>query len=1505
MEGVKETLEQKAWREHLLGQFNKVMETMMERMDRLEVSIQNDGSETSNNNIRRNPNRVDNNLGSIKMQIPSFQGKNDPEAYLEWESKVENIFGIHNYSEDKKVKLASVEFYGYALTWWDKLLLSRRRNEEQPVETWDEMKPLMRRRFVPPHYYRDLYNRLQGITQGSRSVDEYYQEMEMAMTRANVDEDPEATMARFLGGLRKEIADVVELQHYMDLEEMLHMAEKVEKQQKRRGNSSKFSSNSSSSSSWKTSRWGKNDDFKKKKDFKEFDSKKSFSTKGDKNTPSTSHTSRWTCFKCLGKGHIASQCPNSKTMIMLDDGSYVSQSEDEDEGKNIPPFTSDDENELKAVESGDEREALVTMRALNIQVKEEDDQQRHNIFHTRCLIQDKVCMLIIDSGSCTNCASSYLIEKLDLPTVKHPKPYCLQWLNDHGEIKVNKQVLLNFSIGKYEDEVLCDVVPMTAGHVILGRPWEFDRKTTHDGSSNKYHFVFKNQNFTLVPMTPQQSEKPKASETKGALFASMRDVDRALSSHKLLVVLLYQEVCESTNDLSHPLPLEIVSVLNDFTDVLPEDMPDGLPPIRGIEHQIDLMPGATIPNRPAYRANPEETKELQKQVGELLEKGIIRKSLSPCAVPVILVTKKDGTWRMCIDCRVVNKITVKYRHPIPRLDDMLDELHGAKIFTKIDLKSGYHQIRIKEGDEWKTAFKTKFGLYEWLVMPFGLTNAPSTFMRLMNHVLRHFIGKFVVVYFDDILIYSRSMHDHVEHLKLVLTSLREQKLYANLKKCTFCVKEVVFLGYIVGETGLRVDEAKLKAILDWPIPTSVSEVRSFHGLASFYRRFVKDFSTKSSPLNDLVKKNVKFEWGEKQQKAFEQLKHDLTNSPVLALPDFSKTFDIECDASGIGIGVVLLQGGRPIAYFSEKLNGATLNYPTYDKELYAVVRALETWQHYLMPKEFVIHTDHESLKYLKGQRSLHKRHAKWVSFIETFPYVLSYKRGKDNIVADALSRRYTLLTTLTSKFMGFEFIKELYASDNDFGSVFMACEKSAFNNFYKHEGFLFKENKLCIPSCSLRELLTREAHSGGLMGHFGILKTLDVLSEHFYWPKMRRDVVRICGNCLECKRAKSKSLPHGLYTPLPIPHSPWTDISMDFILGLPRSQRGMNSIFVVVDRFSKMAHFIACKKTDDAKHVAGLFFKEIVRLHDIPKTIVSDRDVKFLSYFWKTLWGKLGTKLLFSTSTHPQTDGQTEVTNRTLGVLLRAIIKQNLKSWEECLPIAEFAYNRTLHTSTNFSPFEVVYGFNPVTPLDLSPLPIREQLNLDGAKKAEFVKKLHEQVRCNIEKKTEQYAKHAYKGRKQVVFEPGDWVWVHMRKERFPSSRRTKLHPRGDGPFQVIARVNDNAYKLDLPGDYGVSATFNVSDLSLFEFDTGLLDSRTNPSEEGGNDGNGRSSPTKKEKLGGNVSTMDPLKEMHGPMTRARRRKMQGALTNLIISAHLKQTQDLKHNWMNHLVLLG
>src|SRR4051812_35152174 len=544
------------------------------------------------------------------------------------------------------------------------------------------------------------------------------------------------------------------------------------------------------------------------------------------------------------------------------------------------------------------------------------------------------------------------------------------------------------------------------------------------------------------------------------------------------------------------------------------------------------------------------------------------------------------------------------------------------------------------------------------------------------------------------------------------------------------------------------------------------------------------------------------------------------------------------DASCIGIGGVLMQEGRPIAYFSEKLSGARLNYLVYDKELYALVRVLEVWQHYLWPKEFIIHSDHEALKYLKAQSNLHRRLAKWVEFIESFPYIIEHKKGKDNVVADALSRKNMLLTHLDVKVPGLESLRALYATDHDFAAPYGLCTNGkAWEKYHIHDGFLFRANKLCVPESSVRLLLLQESHAGGLMGHFGREKTLLMLADHFYWPKMRRDVDRFVKRCLTCNKSKSKLKPHGLYTPLPAPTTPWEDISMDFVLGLPRTRRGHDSVFVVVDRFSKMAHFIACHKSDDASHVANLFFRDIVRLHGVPKTIVSDRDVKFMSYFWKTLWGKLGTKLLFSTTCHPQTDDQTEVVNRTLSTLLRSMIKKNLHVWEDCLPHVEFAYNRAVHSTTQFCPFEVVYGFKPLTPLDLLPLPLQERVNMDASKRADYVKKIHEKTREAIEKQGKTVAAARNQSRKQVLFQPGDMVWVHLRKDRFPGLRDSKLKPRGAGPYKVLTKINDNAYSIDIPiAEFGgASNNFSVADLSPHMGD-GLRASGSTPFEGGGGD---------------------------------------------------------------------
>ncbi|KAJ9557877.1 LOW QUALITY PROTEIN: hypothetical protein OSB04_012491 [Centaurea solstitialis] len=764
---------------------------------------------------------------------------------------------------------------------------------------------------------------------------------------------------------------------------------------------------------------------------------------------------------------------------------------------------------------------------------------------------------------------------------------------------------------------------------------------------------------------------------------------------------------------------------------------------------------------------------------------------------------------MCIDSRAVNKITVKYRFPIPRLDDLLDQLHGATIFSKIDLRSGYHQIHMRPGDEWKTAFKTRDGLYEWMVMPFGLSNAPSTFMRLMNHIFKP-------------LIRHRDIQSHIYHLRQVFTILRDQKLYANREKCGFCLPEVLFLGYLISGNGIRMDESKIDAITTWPTPTTIHDARSFLGLASFYRRFIRNFSTVAAPITDYLKGKT-FDWTPVATKAFEDLKRCITRAPVLALPNFQLTFQVECDASGLGIGG---------PFFSEKLNEAKKKLNTYDKEFYAIVRSLEYWRHYLLHTEFILFSDHQALRFIQGQHKLNPAMPNGSSFYKTS---LSHKSGVTNMVADTLSRRQALLTSLRVQVDAFELVCNLYPDDPE--SQF--CGPLAGSR--PHRGIrCMKGLRLCVPKCSLRDAIVLEGHQGALAGHFGRDKTLKLVKERFFWPKMSTDVTKVVDRCRTCHIAKTHRSNAGLYTPLPVSDGPWEDVSLDFVVGLPRTQRQKDSVMVVVDRFSKIAHFIPCARTYDASQIARLYFTEIMRLHGVPKTLTSDRDVKFVGHFWRTLWKRLGSRLNFSSTHHPQSDGKTEVTNRSLGNLLRSLVGSNPKQWDLVLPQAEFAYNRSTQRSTGMSPFLVVYGRNPFTPLDLAPLPATEYFSTEGEDRAAQIKLIHQQVRDQIINNNIVYQRRANVRRKKVVFQEGYLVWVHLSKERFPGGRSSKLQPRADGPFKVLKRINDNAYKIDLPGHYNVSATFNVADLSPFipELDD-PLDSRTSPFEEGENDADG------------------------------------------------------------------
>ncbi|KAJ9547353.1 hypothetical protein OSB04_019896 [Centaurea solstitialis] len=403
-----------------------------------------------------------------------------------------------------------------------------------------------------------------------------------------------------------------------------------------------------------------------------------------------------------------------------------------------------------------------------------------------------------------------------------------------------------------------------------------------------------------------------------------------------------------------------IPVVREFPEVFPEELP-GLPLQRQVEFHIDLVPGAGPIAKSPYRLAPSEMQELSNQLQELLDKGLIRPSSSPWGAPVLFVKKKDGSFRMCIDYRELNKITIKNRYPLPRIDDLFDQLQGATYFSKIDLRSGYHQMRVREEDIAKTAFRTRYGHYEFLVMPFGLTNAPAVFMDLMNRVCRPYLDKFVIVFIDDILIYSQSKDDHEQHLRLILELLKAEKLYAKFSKCKFWIREVHFLGHVVNKERVHVDPAKIEAIKKWETPKTPTEIRQFLGLAGYYRRFIANFSKITQPLTTLTQKDKKFIWGEKQEEAFQLLKHKLCNAPILALPEGTDNFVVYCDASHQGLGCVLMQNEKVITYTSRQLKIHEKNYTTHDLELGAVVFAFKIWRNYLYGTKCTIFTDHKSL----------------------------------------------------------------------------------------------------------------------------------------------------------------------------------------------------------------------------------------------------------------------------------------------------------------------------------------------------------------------------------------------------------------------------------------------------------------------------------------------------------------------------------------------------------------
>lgn len=851
-------------------------------------------------------------------------------------------------------------------------------------------------------------------------------------------------------------------------------------------------------------------------------------------------------------------------------------------------------------------------------------------------------------------------------------------------------------------------------------------------------------------------------------------------------------------------PEEVAQVIADFSEVMPNELPKNLPPRRLIDHEIELVPGAKPPARSPYRMSPPELTELRKQLDGLLESGFIQPSKAPYGAPVLFQRKHDGSLRLCVDYRALNKVTIKNKYPLPLIADLFDQLGSAKYFTKLDLRSGYHQVRIAAGDEPKTACSTRYGSYEFLVMPFGLTNAPATFCTLMNGLFRHLLDKSVVVYLDDIVVYSGTIEEHLHHLREVFQILRDNHLFVKKEKCSFGQTQINFLGHVIGSGKIRMDMEKVKAIRDWNTPKNVSQLRSFLGLANYYRRFIRDYSKRAVALTNLLKQDRTWEWDRQCEASFQDLKLAVTKDPVLALPDITKPFEVQTDASDYALGGVLLQDGHPVAYESRKLNDTESRYSAQEKELLAIVHCLRVWRHYLLGSRVLVKTDNAAASHFLTQKMLTSKQSRWQEKLAEFDLVLEYKPGRTNNVADALSRRVDLavLTHTGPSHTILEKIKAGLQTDPQVKAITELIKQGKTRRFWIKDGaILTTGNRLYVPRTSgLRKELLRECHDTHWAGHPGWRRTLALLERGYYWPQIQEDVMAYVRTCLICQQDKvERNRPIGLLEPLPVPTRPWESVSMDFITGLPKVE-DFRCILVVVDRFSKYVTFVPTGLTCTAEDTAQLFLKHVVKYWGLPENIVSDRDARFTGKFWKELFKLLGSKLNMSTSQHPQSDGQTERFNSMLEEYLRHFVSANQKNWVGLLDVAQFCFNLQKSSATHSSPFQLVTGQQPLTPHT-----VLTGYHGPSPRALEFVKawqKNIEVARAYLEKASRHMKKWADKKRRIDPFEVGDLVLVKL--DMFNKYKRTarahnNLFRKYEGPVQIIEKVGKVSYRVKLP----------------------------------------------------------------------------------------------------------
>lgn len=1048
--------------------------------------------------------------------------------------------------------------------------------------------------------------------------------------------------------------------------------------------------------------------------------------------------------------------------------------------------------------------------------------------------------VLIDSGATDNFIALQFVQKnrIKSKNISGPRVQLADGSAHRCQEALTKTKL---TIGAYQDAITAYVLPLQNYDLILGKRWLEQHDPDIRWRANTIRFHHQGRSILLQP-DPDPETPPEAT-------LSLLQVERAVNQGAdvylgLLRVSPVPDRTPATPPDSTELPPSTTAttpvpgkkhqkmvddLLQEFRGVFPESLPPGLPPQRDVDHKIELEPGQPPPSKATYRMSYEELAELKKQLIDLLEKGHIQPSKSPFGAPVLFVRKKDRSLRLCVDYRALNKITIKNKYPLPRIDELLDRMQGSTIFSKLDLRSGYHQIRIAADDVHKTAFRTRYGHFEFLVLPFGLTNAPATFQTLMNGIFWGDVDDFVIVFLDDIFVFSKNPADHLQHLRRVFTILRQNKLYAHPGKCALFQDQIDCLGHNVSAAGISMHQDKVQAILTWPPPDNLAQLQSFLGLAGYYRRFIKDFAKIAAPLTALTRKDHAYTWTSDQDTAFAALKQAITTAPVLALPDPSLPFILTTDASGTTIGAVLSQqrkdGIHPVSFMSRKLRDSELNWPVHDKELFALIKALETWRHLLIgaPRS-TAYTDHQSLRYVQSQPKLNSRQARWIEYLQDFHLHIDYLPGRANVVADALSRRphqpasspaLCSLTTLHTAANLLADIKAAYGKDQESADIITRIQAGC-SDYLLSDGLILHlhgdSRRVYVPAVpDLRQAILHEHHDTAIAGHLGMDKTTDFLSRTFYWPHLPQDVRDYVSSCPSCIANKSGNRrPLGLLQPLPIPERKWEQVTIDLITQLPKTKNGNDAIITCVDKLTKMIHLIPSVTAIDAPALARLFYDNVVRLHGVPNSIVSDRDPRFTSKFWRTLMDLCGTKLHMSTAYHPQTDGQTERANRTIEDMLRCYVNHRHNDWDSYLTAIEFAYNNSTNQSSGATPFFLNYGYHPATPSTLDFSSLRGIQNQAAADFAAALQTDITAARASLTAAQQRQAEYANRKRRDHRFVVGDSVMLST-ANLAPAGPTRKFSAKWCGPFKISQVISSTAYRLDLPASMKIHNVFHIA----------------------------------------------------------------------------------------------